>query len=277
MQVLKRIFDFYINSSIHVALAVCSLMWISLLDFDLLLDQNLMFFVFFATITGYNFVKYFGLAKFHHRRLANWLKMIQIFSLISFAGLCYFGLKLELKTIMYITGFGLVTFLYAIPFLPKKIFLEGGKNLRAISGLKIYIIALVWSGITVILPVINESYPLDFDVIIALFQRFVYVVVAMLPFEIRDMQFDSLKLSTVPQIIGVRQSKIIGTLLLILFFMIEYFKDGTSKVQLGILGIVSVVLVLFLLFSQIKQPKYYSSFFVEGIPIMWLLLLLWFS
>ena len=35
------------------------------------------------------------------------------------------------------------------------------------------------------------------------FQRFLFVVVAILPFEIRDIQYDSLKLSTIPQQIGV--------------------------------------------------------------------------
>ena len=33
--------------------------------------------------------------------------------------------------------------------------MEAG-NLRAISGLKIYVIAFVWHGVTVIIPVINE-------------------------------------------------------------------------------------------------------------------------
>jgi len=277
MQLLKRLLDFYINSSIHVALAVCSLLWISFLEFNLPLDENLMFFVFFASITGYNFVKYFGLAKFHHRSLANWLKMIQIFSLLSFAGLCYYGLKLETKTLVYIAGFGVVTFLYAIPFLPKKILLEGGKNLRAISGVKIYIIAFVWAGITVLLPAINENYPLDFDVVVTLFQRFIYVIVATLPFEIRDMQFDSLKLATIPQRLGVKRTKISGVLLLIVFFTTEFIKDDTSNWQLLILFVVSGLLALFLLFSKVKQGKYYSSFLVEGIPLFWLGLLLLFN
>ena len=57
MQSLKRLFDFYINSSIHVALAVSSLVYITILEFHLKLDIEIILFVFFATITGYNFVK----------------------------------------------------------------------------------------------------------------------------------------------------------------------------------------------------------------------------
>ena len=59
MQFLKRLFDFYLNSSIHVALAVCSLTWITLVDFNSGVDLNIIYFIFLATISGYNFVKYF--------------------------------------------------------------------------------------------------------------------------------------------------------------------------------------------------------------------------
>lgn len=123
MQVLKRVFDFYINSSIHVALAVCCLTYITLLEFDLVINFSLLLFTFFSTITGYNFVKYFGLAKFHHRSLAAWLKYIQIFSFFSFIALIYFSFKLEIKTLYYLGALGIITFLYAIPFCLKKFYL----------------------------------------------------------------------------------------------------------------------------------------------------------
>ena len=161
MKILKHVFDFYLNASIHVALAVFSLSWITLIEFDIPYDKNVLYFIFFATITGYNFIKYFGLAKFHHRGLASWLKVIQLFSAVCFLLLCYFAWQLEQKILLYITGFGVITFLYAIPFLPKKIFLDDQQNLREISGLKIYVIGLVWSGVTVFLPLINNDYCID--------------------------------------------------------------------------------------------------------------------
>ena len=274
MWLLKRLLDFYIDSSIHVALTVCSLFWITALDFDVSINKNLLFFTFFATITGYNFVKYFGLAKFHHRPLANWLKYIQIFSLFAFLGLCYFTTKLDIKTLIYLIGLGVVTFLYAIPLLPRKYFLDASKNLRAVSGLKIYIIAFVWSITTVIIPLINAETTINNDIIIALFQRFFFVVVLTLPFEIRDMQFDNLKLGTIPQRIGVKQTKVIGIALLILFCLAEFFKDEITQIQIVITIVISVLMAVFLIASEVKQSKYYSSFWVEGFPIIWLILIL---
>ncbi len=271
MQVLKRIFDFYINSSIHVALAVCGLVWVTLLNFNVGADLDFIYFIFFATVTGYNFVKYFGLAKFHHRSLAGWLKAIQIFSFLCFIGLVYFTFKLKMETIVYFGVLGVITFIYAIPFLPKKVFMDAG-NLRAISGLKIYVIAFVWMAVTVIVPLLNEGYTLNNDVLIEAIQRYLYVIIAMLPFEIRDMRYDSIKLSTIPQRIGVARTKIIGVLLIVFMFLLEFFKDEFYINKTIILGIVSVLLLLFVVFSKVNQKNYYSGFWVEGIPILWALL-----
>ncbi|WP_366915896.1 hypothetical protein [uncultured Psychroserpens sp.] len=246
------------------------------MEFNIPYDENVLYFVFFSTITGYNFVKYFGLAKFHHRSLAGWLKAIQVFSLLCFLALCYYVLKLEKQSLIYVSVFGAMTFLYAIPLIPKKIFLDNQQNLRSISGLKIYIIALVWTGVTVFLPLINNGYSISEDIIFTGIQRFLLVLVLMLPFEIRDLHYDSLKLATIPQKIGVKQTKIVGVLLLFVFYFLNYFKDDIDTCRLMINGVITAITLLFLVFANKNQNEYYSSFWVESIPIGWLVLLLLF-
>jgi hypothetical protein len=274
MRLLKQIFNFYLDSSIHVALAVYAMSWITLLEFHIPYDEDVLYFIFCASITGYNFVKYFGLARFHHRSLTNWLKLIQIFSLLCFLLMCYYALQLEVKTLVVILVFALITFLYAIPFLPNKMIYDSHKNLRNISGLKVYIIALVWAGVTVVLPLLNNSIHINADVVITIIQRFVFVTVLMFPFEIRDLNFDSLKLATIPQQIGIKNTKIIGVLLLMLFFFLELFKDEiNADILMGLL-ITTFITLLFLIFANRNQGKYYCSFWVEGIPIYWLLFML---
>ncbi len=271
-----RFLNFYVNSSIHVALAVYSLTWITLLEYHIPYDETILYFIFYASITGYNFVKYFGVAKFHHRNLTIWLKAIQIFSFVCFLGMCYYAFQLSTKILFYILCFGTITFFYAIPFLPRRVFLDKHHNLRNIGGLKIYVIASVWCGVTVFLPLINDGHSVDFNVIITSAQRFIFVIVLMLPFEIRDMRYDSLKLSTVPQKIGIRQTKIMGGLLLIIFLFLEFFKDKTQMNQVFVLLIISMITLLFLVFSKKEQGKYYSALGVEALPILWLILLLLF-
>ncbi len=274
MALLKQIFNFYIDSSIHVALAVFALSWVTLLEFGIPYDRAVLYFIFFASITGYNFVKYFGLARFHHRSLTNWLKLIQVFSLMCFIAMCYFALKLELISLVVILGFGVVTFLYAIPFLPNKILYDKHKNLRNVSGLKVYIIALVWAGVTVVLPILNNHVPLDTNVVVTGFQRFVFVTVLMFPFEIRDLNYDSLKLATIPQQIGIKNTKMVGVLLLMLFFLLEFLKPQLNVEHTVSMLITMFVTLMFLIFANRNQGRYYSSFWVEGIPLVWLLLLL---
>ncbi|TBN01330.1 hypothetical protein EYD45_13050 [Hyunsoonleella flava] len=277
MSVLKQLFNFYINSSIHVALAVYALTYLTLVEFGISYDKPVLYFVFYATITGYNFVKYFGLAKFHHRSLATWLKAIQIFSLVCFVLMCCYGLQLPTKILMYILVFGLITFFYAVPFLPKRIFVDKQHNLRSIGGLKVYVIALVWCGVTVFLPILSNGLSINDDVLITAFQRFIFVIVLMLPFEIRDLKFDSLKLSTIPQKIGVKNTKYIGIALALMMFLLEFLKDEITDKSIFSLFITLVITAVLVLFSKIEQDKYYSAFWVEGVPILWLLFRLFLS
>lgn len=274
MKVLKKALNFYVNSSIHVALSVYSLAWITLLGFGISYDETVLCFIFYASITGYNFVKYFGIAKFHHRRLAIWLKWIQALSFICFCLMCYYAFQLQLKTLMWIAAFGVLTFFYAMPFFPLKLFVDSNQNLRNIGGLKVYIIALSWAGVTVFVPLVDNACPINADAVLVALQRFIFVLVLMLPFEIRDMRFDSSSLATIPQKIGIKKTKIVGSLLLFLMFILEFFKDELLLKQTMVLLFVLVVTFVFVLFSKKNQHSYYSAFWVEAVPILWLLLLL---
>jgi hypothetical protein len=257
-----------------VALGVYALTWVTLIQFDIDYDENSLYFVFYATITGYNFVKYFGVAKFHHRSLARWLKAIQIFSFITFIALCYYTCKLNANTLIIIAILGVITFLYAIPLLPKKYFIDDQKNLRQINGLKVYVIAFVWCFTTVFLPLVNNNVSIDSDVIITGVQRYIFVIVLMLPFEIRDLNYDNLKLGTIPQRIGVVRTKIMGVLLLIVFMMLEFFKNELTSNAIVTMLIMLFITLLFVIFSQKNQSKYYSAFWVEALPVVWLSILL---
>lgn len=272
MSRLKPLIDFYINSSIHVALAVFSMTYVTVLELGFPTDWPLFLFVFFSTITGYNFVKYFGMAKFHHRRLARWLKIIQVFSLVCFFLMLWFLWQLKPKTIVYVAVFGVITFLYAIPFLPKRYFVDRQKNLRNIGGLKVYVIALVWAGVTVLLPVLDKNGLFTLDVWLTAIQRFLLVMLLMLPFEIRDLQYDSLKLATIPQKIGIKNTKIMGVLVSMVFLMLEFFKDQLSLKLILLTLAVTLITLLFIVFANKKRSNYYSSFWVESVPILWLVL-----
>ncbi len=277
MKFFKSVLNFYINSSMHVALAVCAMTWVTLFQFQIEEGCYILYFVFFATITGYNFVKYFGIAKFHHRGLAKWLKVIQVFSILSFVIMCYVLFHFKLKTIVFISVLGLITFLYAIPLMPKAYFIDSHKNLREIGGLKIYVIAFVWTFTTVFLPVVDNEMVLNLEVLLTAVQRFVFVMVLMLPFEIRDLNYDSLKLATIPQKIGVKKTKRNGVLLLVVFLILEFLKEPWLLSSIFNTFFMVLLTLLLLVYSNKAQSKYYSAFWVESLPIVWFVILLMFG
>lgn len=267
MKSLWRLFEFYLNSSVHVALAIVSLVGVTALEYDLVIPNALWFFIFFGTITGYNFVKYAKIAKLYHHRLTDMLKIIQVFSFVSFGLLAYFAFQLSIETLLVAALFGVFTFFYAVP-------LPFSKNLRTLAGVKVFIVALVWAGATVIVPMISVSERLDMDIWISFVQRIFLVIVLTLPFEIRDLQYDELKLKTLPQLFGLKNVKVFGILLLIITHLLEGFKDELSLSYFSCLFIICVVMGVALVVSSRKQSRYFASFFIESIPIIWVGLLM---
>ncbi len=265
MKVLKAVFAFYINSSIHVALAVVALLAITVFEFDLMVPVDLWVFVFLGALTGYNFVKYAKVAKLHHRSLTNSLKTIQVFSGICFAILVFIAFQLSIKTLIITASFGLATFFYAVPIVRNK-------NLRNFSGIKIFVVAFVWAGVTVIVPMIASETHISGDVLLTFLQRIVLVVALILPFEIRDVPYDSLNLKTLPQQIGIRSTKLLGIGLLLLCLFFEFFKHSSELAYLVSLLVFCVLLGLVIMISKTNQSRYFASFWVEEMPILWLLL-----
>jgi 4-hydroxybenzoate polyprenyltransferase len=270
MRFLKIVFDFCLNASIHVAFAVFAFLKITEIYFDLPFNQKLDYFIFFGTITGYNFVKYAGVAKLHHRSLTDSLKVIQVFSLVCFLLMCYYAYQIKIETLIIAIPFNILTILYAVPFLSGL-----AKNLRQISYLKIIIVAFVWAGFTVLLPLVDAEVPIDVNTIIIFLQRFLLVVVLILPFDIRDVKYDAISLQTIPKKIGVNQTKRLGLLLLIISLILEYLFPSSGRLNTPFMLFFFLV-IIFLMRSKIEQSKYYSSFWVESLPIIWWLFLLGF-
>ena len=264
MKLLKTLFNFYINSSIHVALAVLSLVRISEFYLNIQPQPRLYGFVFFGCITGYNFVKYAALAGLHHRHLTKSLKSIQVFSLLCFFMLIYFALQFDRIFWLNCIPLAVLTLFYAAPPYPNY------RNLRRIPSLKIFIIAVVWAGVTGYLPAVASGV-LNPEVLFICLQRILLVIALMIPFEIRDLKYDSKKLETLPQLLGIKKTKLLGFGLLVIFTIVEFLLE-TNELSL-IPGSISIAGITgYAIFkSSTKQHKYFASFFVEAIPVLWYL------
>ncbi|WP_348797677.1 hypothetical protein [Flavobacterium adhaerens] len=267
MTLLKHLLNLYLNSSIHVALSCYALVRITFHAFHIEYDQPMAMFVFFGTIVGYNFVKYDALVRVKKKLVTKQLTIITLLSLVSFALVGYYFFQLQRVTQMVSVGILAITALYTLPFFPNK------KNARNWAGVKIYIVAICWVGATLVLPLINAEIPATSDFFIKCIQRFILVFVLILVFEILDLANDDPHLQTVPQTIGVKKTKFLGLLLLIPFWFLEIF-ISTFNYQDAVINLIMVIaLMLFIIFANPNRSKYYTSFWVEGVPIFWWLMM----
>ncbi|WP_378177987.1 hypothetical protein [Aquimarina sp. SS2-1] len=266
MKTLKSIFSFYINSSIHVALAIAALVKLTFLKFEILGGDTYIYFSFVGAIVAYNFVKYANISKLYHRRLTKSMTGIRILTIICAFLYMYFGYQVSLDTWMYMSPFIVLTILYAAPVFPNK------KNLRSVAGIKIFIIAATWTGITAFIPVVYAEGSFGFDMNVEIMQRFIFIVVIMLPFEIRDLPYDEKELETIPQKIGITRTKVFGSALLVIFLLLTAFKDELYATEIISTIVITIISLLFLWATDKKQSEYFCSFWVESIPIMWLFL-----
>ncbi len=253
---LRKILDFYINASIHVALAVYCLFQITCFYFDLHPNSHLGLAIFFGTISGYNYIKYNNL----YKKTTSKLRLIFGISIISTL-ICFYHLTfLNQKNLFLIAILGLISFAYAIPL--------NIKSLRYLPKLKIFIIALVWAGVTVSLT-FEEFKPIYFLYFI---QRFMFIIALTIPFDIRDLHHDTDVLKTLPQHYGIKKTKKIGFILLVFSLILEFILSPNTYFK-NIFLLIFIILTVFIQRASPNQSKYYSSFWVEGIPILWFLIL----
>lgn len=254
-----------------MALSVFALTQLTGYLFQIKEIQNVSMFVFFGTIVGYNFVKYDALVRSQKLEMRLELKAIAVLSSFAFLASGYFFYQLERITQLIGFGFLAVTLLYTLPFFPNR------KNARNWAGIKIYMVAICWVGVTLFLPIINSQLPFDSYVFLVAIQRFILIFTLVLIFEIIDLKFDDPHLKTVPQQIGVFKTKQIGVVLMLIFVLLEFLsEDFISEFFLVKTGLAATT-ILFLVFVHENRSRYYASFWVESIPILWFLLLLIFG
>ena len=141
---------------------------------------------------------------------------------------------------------------------------------------KIFIVAIVWALLIVFLPIIDNYDNIDVIVLIYFIQIFIYVFVAILPFDIRDINLDIKILNTVPQNIGIKSTKTLGLVLLFVFVLLDFLQllllENVNLLSVLINIVICIALSILLYKSRENQTKNYASFWVESIPIFWLLL-----
>ena len=172
-------------------------------------------FVFSGTITLYISHRLIGLYKIKKK---NWPKrflkiksaesaniiLLIVFGLISIWSFLNFPNKIKLSTAIPI----IVSIAYALP-------LFNGKRLRDINYIKIILIGITWSWLTVILPIQFHNIPLEPQYWLLFIEKFLFILAITIPFDIRDNSIDQkMKLKTISTSLGLKLPRYLALILL---------------------------------------------------------------
>ncbi len=264
MRGLQKIFDYYLELSVHVALAIVSLTLITGFLLNILISNELVYFIFFGSITTYNFVKdgsSFTRFKLSESRFpSNHI----IWGIITGILSVYFGMMLpqsSWKVLLFILS---LILLYTLPIL------NNSRNLRSLGILKVIIVAISWTTVTAYLPALLAKTLWSWDLHIFALQYFFLVIALIIPFEIRDMHYDPPGIRTLPRRIGVQGTKRLGILLMIISTILLFLRDNITDLEILVRGILFVMVSIFIWKTPVQNSKYYASFWIEAIPIIWL-------
>ena len=84
------------------------------------------------------------------------------------------------------------------------------------------------------------------------------------------MKYDEENLRTLPQVLGVKTSKIMGIVLCVFYLTIIVYGNSIGLPIYSHEIIMIVVTTVAICFSDKFKSDYYASFLVEAIPLLWL-------
>ena len=269
MSFFKKTLDFYIYSNLHIAVSALCLVKITLLT-NGVEENKTPLFVFLSTIVAYNFIRFYRMSDIVNW-FTNWMaefkNVLFVISAVSIIFASFLAIQFQLKALLYLIPFALLTFFYGFPLPFKK------NPLRNVPGIKLFVIGFSFAGVTVIFPLVQNDISLSINHWLTFIQRFLFIILITIPFDIRDLHCDMKSLNTLPQRFGVKKAKMIGVLYAIFFVVLEFFKQPIDDIQLIIGLIVILISTVFLIFSKEKQSKYFSAFWVQSHTIFWFLLI----
>ncbi len=221
------------------------------------------FFGFFSTLFVYNSQRLF---KANIETKTAWLKWVyqhrKIIFFLSISSGIISG-YLFFKLLNKVTPIIVLLFILAIMISLFYVIKIKGRSLRELPYVKIHSIALTWTLVIVSFPILNENiYDLDI-LLIFIPANYIYFVAVAIPFDIRDLKHDSLTQRTIPQVVGIRNSKLISILLLISTAL------GIGIVFPNILKTLTFVIALstqitLIVFTTVNRQEIYYSLLIDG-------------
>ena len=224
---IKKITEFILFSSIFIAACAVSFC----IETNILLNVPLNSFSFYCFVFGATLVQYnlhYSMKKVavkNSERLSWTLRNKNLHFVLLITGcllIFYSFFSFHLQHFLILGVLGCIAVLYSFPFLPfgKK------KRIKDYGYIKIITLSLLWTLVTVWLPVSNLSVnPYLFAFVFV--KRFVFMFILCLLFDIRDIEIDDKEnIKTLAVMLGKKKSYALSYYLLVLFVglsVIQFF------------------------------------------------------
>jgi len=276
---LKKCIDLIFYSNLWIALCASAMC----LQTQYILTQNIEFnwllgLVFFSTLFLYALHRIIGISKVHefldlerYAVISKFKHHITFYAILAGLGgaWCFWNISFYLKIALFAPG--LISLGYVIPFL------SGKKRLRDLNHIKIFLIAFVWSWVTVILPAMELDLFYEKNIWLMAMERVLFVFAITLPFDIRDLKVDThSEVKTIPAVIGIKQTKQLAALVLFIAFLISLFLFwGNFYSENILLGLtLSYLSTLYFVFkSDNIKHDYFFTGVMDGTMILQFLLI----
>lgn len=147
------------------------------------------------------------------------------------------------------------------------------KSLRDIPHLKIHLIAIIWVVAIGIFELLNEQN-FKFENWLFVLAHYFYIVAVTIPFDIRDLKYDDPNQQTIPQVFGIKKSKIISVLLLITYFLIVINQYENLIKNSFFIAVIIYTIILIILTGKNRNEFHYSGLIEGSILLLGLSMLL---
>jgi len=292
---MLRLLKILIETNLFISIAAIAFLWanIYILDLNNECFVILTLQVFFSTWFVYQISRwvYFKKGQYTNQEelVVQWFQKYPKFNEFTIYGsgivtiilTCF----LKWKTIAVLCFIGGISVLY--PFQILKPF-GITTRLRDFPFIKIFLIALVWSATSVILPATESAINFNErkDIYIVFFAQFIFILFITLPFDINDSKVDKTSdIKTIPSVFGVGTSKIICLILgvfycfiMLYIMMIENWRSINSiylsEWTICSIWILAILLQLYTFSKSENAPKWIIKIVYDGSMIIYFLVLL---
>jgi len=180
-------------------------------------------FAFSGTFVTYNFHRLVRNKNFENAQISTdrsrWLNqhrtfiilIVGLFLLVATSLFFLFSINYSTLWVLIIAGIIVMGYALPVPLL--------GKSLREISGLKNGLITAVWV-LLLYFPLLQYRIDIVYtDLVVIGF----FIFVQIIPFDIRDLAYDSTSMKTLPQTIGIFASQIVGTVIIVSLIALLFY------------------------------------------------------